>query len=430
MIRVANALVSRLQADNAFVTRRVEEWCKTIPTPAPSSIGSSDEDALKVIDRLHRELSDMNSKNSARGPRWPGHVAQTFEMKLSEMEARVRESDVDPSIENLCCVHRSFLEGSRGKFDEAIKALERSSEILGEYVAGHPEKRWPGYQRDLILNIGRTSLLQRRLGRTKEAVKTSDHMLTEAVDFTSDENLKDFERDQNFCPILSWAYFHCCESHLVSEDFEAVEARELREFVFTTTFGEKHHLKWPIPVLFHILRNDLWKVRYNAFFEEIADRAFVGTTRNPFVRIARHWSVATGRLVPRPFPTAIAALVLVAAIATGAFDIAGDHLQLATAAPPILEQSINDAVEMAAAEGIQYEKAQIDDARDQVSREIDVILEVDSSTEYTKDIETVLAEPYSSLFGEADALSTIVADPLIEAVNDTHESSVGPKAYV
>jgi len=320
--------IEKLDADERFKNNRIKEWCKNMPTPPNSDDNTTDQEALSQIEEIHNYLVSFDAKQSAYGIRWPRHIVHSFRNKCELLRSTVESANVDQSIINLYHFHQAICCRSEGDFVSAIKHINQASNILNDYISAHPNKNLPRYKRNIALNKGHESDFFRMNGNLDVALEKAEEMLALAYSLCDDDEVIQLEKKNGFTPIVSWAFYHACVSHLAVDDWDNEEVKHKREFVFTNTFCQDHHLQWNVPTLIHILRNHTWKQRYPHYFEEIANRCWIGTADTEFLRIVRQCSLVFGRVRIRALPAVTAATAMLAiAIVYGGTNSKGSDVQ-------------------------------------------------------------------------------------------------------
>lgn len=343
-------LIKKIDRDQPFIHDRMKEWVETMPKPVPKPDGSKELDALARASDFHISMTEIDMRNSLFGRIWPKHVRDNFQVNLDGFYECWKSSEIDPSIENLFYYHSAILDRASGNFGSAINNIQKASEILSDYIKGS-DKVLLRYNRNLILNMGHESDFFRRLGDHEKAISISEEMLQKALNISENPGFLKFEEEQNFCPIVSWAYYQACEAHLGREDWDTNTAAADREYVFNTTFTNMHYLPWTPPTLLQILTNDVWSQRYPDYTEKLANQLYTSTSPNAIALVLRSLSVAFGRVQLRLASVpALAALVIVAyygisQLTSGGATITHDDKPVLV---ELIDQSIEEAVELTA----------------------------------------------------------------------------------
>lgn len=377
-IKLAETLASvffrKIEHDKQFIHKRIEEWVSTMPKPVSIIDGSSNKEAFAELISLHDKMVETDNYNSIYGQIWPPFVRDEFSNKLEQFLKLVNLPEIEPSIKNLYHFHASVLDRATGDYMSAIRNINKSSKILKDYIEKSTEKL-PRYSRNIILNLGHESDFYRRLGKFDQAIAASNDMLSLSTQFARDEDFLAFEKENNFCPIVAWAYYHACEAHLSCPDWDSCEAKTRREYVFNIAFAQKHYEKWTPPTLIQILTNDLWKERYPDYTDKIANLLYQVTAPNSFLLLFRTVSVALGRVTFRIAPaSALGALVLLVYLSLPQAAHA-ETAQISIDARPNLIQIIDTSLQEAQnLNNNNFETVDIEILRENVIDSIDTIL--------------------------------------------------------
>jgi hypothetical protein len=310
---IINFFFEKIDAGVAFQNKRIEEWCRNMPTPRTSSLASSDKAALDRITELHNFLAATDARNTAKGMQWPTYVIDEFNEKCELMKALIAEKEVHQSIRNLYHYHKAIGLRAHGKYRPAIREIQMASSILQKAIedAG-PDQLLPRYSRNRILNKGQESEFKREGGDVRGALRCSDEMLSMSVAYERNPAFCAFERSEKLKPVKSFALYYCCQAHLAVSDWDDKSAAAAREWTFSEAFGQGHFRDWDVPLFVQILRNKRWHERYPHYYEQIANRIYVGTAKNVPMRFAREVSVLAGRIRIKPSAAALgAATVLI-----------------------------------------------------------------------------------------------------------------------
>jgi hypothetical protein len=302
----------KIDADVAFQNKRIEEWCRNMPTARTSTRGSLDKSALDQITELHDFLAATDARNTAKGMKWPTYVVKEFNEKCELMKALIAERNVDKSIRNLYHYHKAIGLRAQGKYSRAVREIQIASSILQKAIedAG-PTQLLPRYSRNRILNKGQESEFKREGGDVPGALSCSDEMLSMSVDYAKNHEFCAAERSEKLKPIKSFALYYGCQAHLAVTDWNDRSAAIAREWTFSEAFGQEHFLNWDVPIFVQILRNKTWQERYPHYYEQIANRIYVGTARNVPMRFAREVSVLAGRIRIKPSAALGAAAIVI-----------------------------------------------------------------------------------------------------------------------
>jgi hypothetical protein len=124
----------KIDADVAFQNKRIEEWCRNMPTACTSTRGSLDKSALDQITELHDFLAATDARNTAKGMKWPTYVVEEFNEKCELMKALIADRNVDKSIRNLYHYHKAIGLRAQGKYSKAVpRNTDRQLNIAESY---------------------------------------------------------------------------------------------------------------------------------------------------------------------------------------------------------------------------------------------------------------------------------------------------------
>jgi hypothetical protein len=337
---LASLLFEKIEPGERFRNDRIGEWCKKMPQPKGKCLTSTNDDAIAKINTIHEELVHLDTINTIKGHIWPLLETKKFESRCQELSKTLEANGLDFSLRNLFHLHRSKLHRARGEYEEALKDIEASSNILKLKIDTHG-KYLPRYNRNLILNKGSKSEILHFSHDYKNARSEAEEMLEMSEHQASNGDFVKLDNQKGFCPTASWALYHMCESHLAETDWDSIQSKNKREWTFTETFSQGHFKKWNVPTLLRVIGNDTWKQRYPDYHSQMVDLVWLGTANNQAIRMVRQASSALGRIRIKPLaPISAIALVAFLLLQTPEVKKAPDATQKVHAAQMVLNNEI------------------------------------------------------------------------------------------
>ena len=422
---LCDTFIKKIEINEKFKNARVTEWCRNIPVPPLSEIDSTDCSNLARIKELHEYLVELDAKHTAFGVRWPTSVVNDFLYNCEELKRIITNKNVAPSIINLYHFHSSICHRSSGDQNSAIDEITSASRVLQEYINSN-EGFWPRYRRNLILNKGHESDFYKRKGDVTTALEKANEAISMADKLSKIDEFVIYEEQNNLGPVKSWALYSACCAHLAVDDWEEAGAKEARDYTFTQTFAEQHHLNWNLPTQIQILKNGIWQERYPDYFDEVANLVFIGTADKPVEKLMRQLSVICGRVALRPAPALAAALLVI--LSMGAMATSGSNN-----APP--EEShilhvLNETVREVSTyeEFVSMDTTDVDSVRDSILKSLDSI---DApGDEFLNSVITVSDTEFDSLLRDSNPEQTLTEQDELwfmhTAGTNGNEQGVGP----
>lgn len=310
---LAELFYEKIMPDKRFLNERISEWCENLPLPPTSSVDSNDADAIEEIAKIHQRLEYLDDVNIVKGDCWCSHIIDEFSEELNLLHKKIKGSDVDPSISNLYHVHNSVLLKAQGEYDDALEELNKSSILLKQKIETH-EHYLPRYTREIFMNLGASSELNRLNGNIDKAISIADEMYKLSM---KESKNKDYANEDSkaLCLSTSWALYYCCEAHLAVPDWDDPLCQRDREWYFSETFSKQIYQNWIVPVQIKIIKNPIWEQRYPEYFGKIADLVYIDTAKGTIKKAMRETSVFFGRIrLKRTMPITLVTLIAALAI--------------------------------------------------------------------------------------------------------------------
>lgn len=317
--KVGKFFFEKIQATEKFTNDRIAEWNEKMPVPPLMKFDG--EEKAEIADKqefneIHKRLVKLDNRNSCYGEVWVGDKPDEFYSALESLKQVFGRGNINDVNRNLVEYHSGIYFRGIGNYVVAYEHFRLANEIIDKSIGSESVNPlfWPRLYRDTMLNRGHQSTTKLLYGERKESFDLAESIFDMLEKTKFKDDIKLYEGERKFCPILSWAYYYSCRASLHLHCSDEVHINRKTEATFRTAFADGHHRNWPVPTLFQILNDKEWRKHYPIYFDEIASIVYKGAPKSVFTRMARKLSVAMGRSRIKIAPALGAAGVAVLAI--------------------------------------------------------------------------------------------------------------------